>query len=105
MLGVFMWCFLVPAATSAIILIGVKTGLLPSRLRSVVDSLILIFPILYALYILGSEMLAESRTTSKRGSLQQWFRQILRDATWRKEKAILLRTHCPGTKEDYRWLL
>src|SRR2546421_230005 len=64
MFSVFVWCFLVPASISLTALLMAKLGFLPRSLRYRIDWLILLFPMIYSLYILSSEVLVNVPRTS-----------------------------------------
>ena len=57
MFSVFLWCFLMPVAISIVGLLLIKVGVFPRKARTNLDWLILVFPVLYSLYILSSEVL------------------------------------------------
>jgi len=105
MLSVFIWCFLVPVVLMLAVLFLVKFGLLPKRARTNVDWLILIFPVLYSAYILGSEVLTGLPSAFKRGGLATSLKQAHREGEWRQRVCDSLRTSLRFTDSEWAWVV
>src|SRR5258708_7877818 len=85
MFSVALWCFLIPAGLMIFILVMSKVGLLPRSVRVHLDWLLLIFPVGYSLYILGSEVLSELPTTFRKGGVAASLGQSFHDSEWREK--------------------
>ena len=83
MFSVFFWSFLVPAVTSAVLIVLIKLGVLPRRMNRYIDWLIVVFPIAYALYILSFDVLREAPNTFRRGGLAAMLGKALDEEKWR----------------------
>jgi hypothetical protein len=105
MLSVFLWCFLVPAIMTVIILLLVKIGWLPRRARANVDWLILIFPVLYSVYILGSEVLTGIPSIFRRGGLATSLKQAQTEGEWRDRACETLRSQCSFSLSEWEWVI
>ena len=80
----FIWCFLLPAALSVTMLLLIKFKFLPSSVRSYLDWTVLIFPVAYSLYILGSEALHELPQAFRRGGVAASLGAAFRESAWRE---------------------
>src|SRR5688572_20180096 len=77
MLGVALWCFILPTIVSLSVLLLVKWQILPLRARGYLDWLVLIFPVAYSIYFLSAEVLREVPAAFKRGGLATALGQAL----------------------------
>jgi hypothetical protein len=104
--GVFFWCFLAPVIVSIVILMLVRLRLVPPRLRASLDWVLLIFPVLYSLYILGSEVLIQIPFILKKGGAAVALKQSLKESLWRERVTGSLR-HSLGDlqREDWEWII
>jgi hypothetical protein len=84
MLSVFLWCFIAPATLTVVSLLLVKMGVFPRRLRNNLDWLILLFPVLYSLYILGSEVIMGLPSIFRRGGLANSLKEAQVQGEWRQ---------------------
>jgi hypothetical protein len=116
MLGVFLWCFIIPAAVAATVLVMVKLGFLPKRLSHYMDWLIVIFPVLYGIYMLSSDAIRELPVMFRRGGIAATLSRALDDERWRsrvcqelKAKFLDSKTsenrHPGGRLQSWRWLV
>ena len=87
MLSVFLWSFFLPALMAVVILIGARLGFLPRSSRAYVESIMLIFPISYALYFLGAEVLSQLPQAMRRGGLSASLDQSRKESVWRGQVA------------------
>lgn len=83
MLGVFLWCFIIPAVVAATVLVMVKLGVLPRRVSRYMDWLIVIFPVGYGLYMLSSDALRELPVMIRRGGIAATLSRALVEEQWR----------------------
>lgn len=83
MLGVFLWCFIIPAVVAASVLVMVKLGFLPRRLSRYMDWLIVIFPVIYGLYMLSSDALRELPVMIRKGGISATLSRALDEERWR----------------------
>jgi hypothetical protein len=105
MFNVFIWCFVLPAAVSAADLILIKFHILPRSFRAYMDWMMLLFPVSYSLYVLGSEVLAQVPATFKRGGLASALGQSLNQLEWRERVCEAMLRSVPGNAEDWKWLV
>jgi hypothetical protein len=83
MLGVFLWCFILPAIVAISVLVMVKLGFLPKRLSRYMDWLIVIFPVAYGLYMLSADALREIPIMFRRGGIAATLSRALQEERWR----------------------
>jgi hypothetical protein len=105
MFGVFLWCFLLPAVCSAAALLMVKYHVLPLRARASLDWVVLVFPVAYSLYILGSEVLAPLPAVARRGGTANVLGQSLKDTEWRARVCEAMSKTVRATPEEWRWMV
>lgn len=84
MFGVFLWCFLIPALFSIAVLFLVKFHFLPRTAKFHLDWLLLLFPVFYSLYFLGSEVLLELPSAFRKGGVSKTLQQAVRECEWRE---------------------
>jgi hypothetical protein len=105
MFNVLVWCFILPAMVSLIILTLVKFKWLPGSLRAYVGWLGLIFPVVYSLYILGSEVLYGIPNTFRRGGIATSLTEAHREGVWRERVLESLRRAFPDAQSgDWHWI-
>lgn len=105
MLSVFVWCFLLPTVISFTILLLVKLNVLPLRARGYTDWLVLVFPVIYSLYFLGSEVLRDIPTAFRRGGMGTTLGQALKEGEWRHRTCDAIRKSIPASSEEWRWII
>jgi hypothetical protein len=105
MLSVFIWCFLAPVVTVAFVILMVNFGILPRVFRSYQDWIILIFPVLYSLYFLGSQVLSGVPDAFRRGGFGMTLGQAAREADWRIEVCTAMEKELVWPDEDWHWVI
>jgi hypothetical protein len=106
MFNVLLWCFLLPALVSALLLMLVKMGAIPRSARGYLDWLVLIFPVSYSLYILGSEVLNQVPAAFRRGGVSTTLGQALKDMQWRTRVCEAMNRAFPGVvSEEWSWVI
>ena len=105
MLSVFLWCFLAPVFLSIVILLLVKIGIVPRRAKNNLDWLILVFPVLYSLYILGSEVVAGLPQMFRRGGLVHSLRQAETQSEWRERVCEDMKSHLKFGTREWKWVV
>ncbi len=105
MLSVFFWCFGVPALASLGILILIKANVLPRSSRNHLDWLVLILPVLYSLYILGSEVLIQVPAAFRRGSVAHSLGQALTEGVWRERASTAMSQSIVASQEEWKWII
>lgn len=81
--NVFFWCFILPALSSATLLLLIKNGVLPKSSRAYLDYTVLGLPVLYSLYVLSSEVLAAIPGAFRKGSIATSLNQAKKESVWR----------------------
>jgi hypothetical protein len=104
-LNVFLWCFIFPVLTSATILLLVKFNALPKHMRNHSDLLILVFPVAYSLYFLGSEVLADLPKLLKKGGVASTLAQSLSDGDWRDRVCDSMAKGVVAPPLDWEWII
>jgi hypothetical protein len=103
MLSVFLWCFLAPAFVVAALQIMIKVHVLPRGMKT--DWMILVFPVLYSLYILGTEFAVGIPAMFRRGGLATSLLQSVKDHEWRKEVSGGMKKAFPDYDDDqWKWI-
>lgn len=105
MFSVFIWCFFAPAFLSATLLVLINYGIFPRSLRGYLDWLILIFPILYSLYFLGSQVLVRAPKDFRQGGLATTLGQSLRDASWRIDTCEAMKRDLKFQSSEWRFVI
>lgn len=108
MLSAFFWCFLLPVALSASILALIRIGWLPRSTRAQLDWVLLIFPVIYTLYVLGSEVMSQIPAAFRKGGLASSLNPSLKELEWRTRVTGAMRDsiQSPGgiSRDDWAWV-
>ena len=104
MLSVFFWCFFLPALISATLYLLVTYKVLPHSVKTHLDMVILIFPVLYSLYFLGSQVLADVPAAFRRGSIATTLGQSLKESIWRDDVCKGLAKSVHARPDDWKWI-
>jgi hypothetical protein len=104
MLSVFLWCFVAPATLTVVSLLLVKMGVFPRRMRGNLDWLILLFPVLYSLYILGSEVVTGLPSIYRRGGLANSLKEAQVQGEWRQRVCAQMGL-LPCSAQDWIWIV
>jgi hypothetical protein len=104
-LNVFLWCFIFPLLTSATILLLVKFNALSRYARNHVDLLILVFPVVYSLYFLGSEVLANLPKVFKKGGVASSLTQSVNEGEWRSRVCDGMTKSVFASPQDWAWII
>jgi hypothetical protein len=105
MLSVFLWCFLAPVVTVAVGIVMVNFGVLPRSFRSYQDWILLIFPVLYSLYFLGSQVLTGVPEAFRRGGFGSTLGQAAQEADWRIDVCTAMEKECVWSARDWDWVI
>lgn len=105
MFSVLLWCFILPALGSLVMLLGVRMGVLPRWLSRYTEWLVLVFPISYSLYVLGSEVLKEIPAAFRKGGTWSTLAQSMRDCEWRSRIAREMKAQLRTSAENWRWIV
>jgi hypothetical protein len=105
MRSVFLWCFLAPVLTVAFVILMVNFGILPKAFRSYQDWILLIFPVIYSLYFLGSQVLSGLPDAIRRGGIGMTLGQASREADWRIEVCAAMEKELVWPDEDWQWVI
>jgi len=104
MFSTLLWCFLVPVFLAGVILFFTRMGFVSSRWRSYLDPILLIFPVLYSLYYLGSQVIVDLPYLFRKGGLSTSLRQTLKEGKWRHATIESLSKQIPAKSEDWAWV-
>ena len=105
MFSVFFWCFALPAAVSLGTLLLIKFRVLPIKARAIQDWMVLVFPVCYSLYVLGSEVIAQVPTVLRKGGVSGTLGQALKDAQWRERVGESMGRAVRAGEEEWRWII
>src|SRR3954471_16368403 len=105
MIYVFLWCFFLPAIVSATILLLVRFHVFPRWAKPYADSMILVFPILYSLYILGFEVLAGIPALFRKGGIKTTLGHASVEGEWRRKVCDGILSGSPATAEEWKWVV
>jgi hypothetical protein len=95
--SVFLWCFILPVLASASILLLVKFNVLPRRAKYHADLLVLIFPVFYSMYFLGSEVLMNIPKVFRKGGVAPALVQSVSEGSWRERVCESMAKAVPTT--------
>ncbi len=105
MISVFVWCFLMPAIISLTLLILVKLKVFSPKARSHIDWIVLVLPVVYSLYILGSEVLAQVPAAFKKGGMATTLGQSVREGEWRDRVVESMGKSVVATPKEWVWII
>ncbi len=105
MFNVFIWCFLLPAVVSAILIFSVRLGFLPVGVARYVDWVLVLFPIAYSCYILSFEVLSEIPGAFRQGALSTSLGNALKEAEWRKRVCEGLEKQTGWSTAEWEWIV
>jgi hypothetical protein len=105
MFSTLVWCFLLPALVSVTILLLINLHVLPRSARAALDWLVLIFPIFYSLYVLGSEVLSQVPATFRKGGISNTLGQSLNEAIWRERVCAGMAQGIHARVDEWKWLV
>ena len=105
MRSVLVWCFLAPVFVVALVILLVNYGVLPRVFRSYQDWILLIFPVLYSLYFLGSQVLSGIPEAFRRGGFALTLGQAAREADWRIEVTASMEKTLDWSGDDWSWVI
>lgn len=83
MLGVFVWCFFMPAVMIVVTLILIRYDILPRSARNYLDWLILVFPVMYSIFILIGQVIRGIPSLFKMGGVAQTLFEAAENEKWR----------------------
>lgn len=104
-LSVFFWCFLLPALISITVLLLVKMRVFPRNVKSHLDWLVLVLPVLYSLYILSSEVLAQVPTAFKKGGIATTLEQAAKEGEWRERVSESMGRLVVASEAEWEWII
>jgi hypothetical protein len=105
MRSVFVWCFLAPVVTVAVVVLLVNFGILPRAFRSYQDWILLFFPVLYSLYFLGSQVLSGVPEAFRRGGFGVTLGQAAQEADWRIEVCGAMEKEFEWSDDEWHWVV
>jgi hypothetical protein len=105
MFSVILWCFILPAVVSITLLLLVKFRILPFSVRAYLDWMVLIFPVTYSLYILGSEVIAQVPAAFRRGGVANALGQSLKEAEWRERVGESMSRSMRASAQEWEWIM
>ncbi|MGZ3689393.1 MAG: hypothetical protein ACXVBW_13915 [Bdellovibrionota bacterium] len=105
MFSVALWCFLIPVGLVILVLVMSKIGVLPRSVRGHLDWLLLIFPVGYSLYILGSEVIAEIPASFRKGGVATSLGQSVHDSEWREKVRESMSRSLQATEVEWIWIV
>jgi hypothetical protein len=104
MFSVFLWCFLIPAAVTATLLLLIRVGIVPRRFRGWLDWLVLVFPVSYSVYFLSAEVLREIPAALRRGGIANTLRQADQEGKWRQEVTVNMHRAISASPAEWEWI-
>lgn len=105
MIYVLFWCFIAPAFLTLILLVLIRLGVLPWRTKAIADAMLIIFPVLYGVYVLGSEVLLEIPAVLKRGGLSATLSHSVRETEQRMKTCEDLRRAVHADSDQWHWII
>jgi hypothetical protein len=105
MRSVFLWCFCVPVLVDAVVILFVNYGFLPRSFRGNTDWILLVFPVAYSLYFLGSQVVAGIPRAFRRGGLAMTLGQAAQEADWRFEITEAMDRKFAWSSSEWSWVI
>lgn len=103
--SVVIWCFLVPVFVVALGIFLANRGFIPRVFRSYQDWVLLLFPVLYSLYFLGSQVLSELPAAFRRGGFGLTLGQTASEADWRLDTCARMEKELNYSAEEWEWII
>jgi len=103
--SVFLWCFLIPVVVVAVVLLLVNRGVLPRAFRSYQDWILLVFPVLYSLYFLSSQVLTGIPDAFRKGGFGLTLGQASREADWRIQLCESMEKDLNWNPDEWSWVI
>ncbi len=105
MRSVVVWCFLIPVIVVSVVILLVNFRILPRAFRAYQDWILLIFPVLYSLYFLGSQVLSGVPDAFRRGGFGLTLGQAAREGDWRNETCAAMEKELPWSGPEWAWVI
>lgn len=105
MRSVFVWCFLAPVVTDVLVIVLVNLGILPRAFRGYQEWILLIFPVIYSLYFLGSQVLSGVPAAFRRGGIGVNLGQAAREAEGRVDVCTAMEKELVWPEDDWQWVI
>jgi hypothetical protein len=105
MIYVFIWCLILPVVTAATILLLIRLHIFPRWARTYADWAVLLFPVIYSLYILSFEVLAEIPNAFRKGGIASTLGHATRQGEWRRRVCDSMMSGVPATAEEWKWVV
>lgn len=105
MFSVFLWCFLLPVVVSFTLVLLIKFHALPRSAKGYLDWLVLIFPLAYSLYFLGSEVIAEIPGAFRQGGMAITLGQPIKESEWREKVCEGFKKAVEATPAQWKWVI
>jgi hypothetical protein len=106
LLNVFLWCFLMPALVSIVLLSLVKLGILPRRINHYLDWIIVVFPVSYGIYLFSADALLDLPVAFRRGGLAATLSRAIHEEQWRARVCAEMKSKfflAPAKAESQGW--
>jgi hypothetical protein len=105
MRSVFVWCFLAPVLTVAFVIVMSNYKVFPRAIRGYQDWILLVFPVIYSLYFLGSQVLTGIPEAFRRGGFGVTLGQAAKEADWRIDVCTAMEKELPWSVEEWHWVI
>lgn len=105
MIYVFIWCLFLPFVASATILLLIRFHIFPRWARPYADWAVLVFPVIYSLYVLSFEVLAEIPSVFRKGGIATTLSQATKQGEWRRRVCDAILTSVPASAEEWKWVV
>ncbi len=104
MLGVFVWCFLMPAVMIVATLILIRYEILPRTARNYLDWMILVFPVIYSVFILIGQVIRGIPSLFRVGGVAQTLIEAAENEKWRESFLSDSVAQLGKTRETWRYI-
>ena len=105
MANVFLWCFVAPAVLLVTVVLLANFRVIPRKFRLYSDWIVLIFPVSYAIYFLGSEVISQLPRVFKQGGVSLTLNHCQDQNLWREQVCSALTKRAPAASaEDWKWI-
>jgi len=104
MLNVFLWCFIFPAIAVTGLYLLTALRVLPISARAYMDWTLLLFPIVYSVYVLSSEVLVQIPRAFSRGGVVTMLDESFKQAEWRESVTLAMSRSVSSEPADWNWM-
>jgi hypothetical protein len=103
-IGLFIWCFLAPAAIAGVLFGLSQAGVIGPRWSGLIDLLMILFPVIYSFQFLGISVLRQLPRALRQGNVRTVLDSCAQEARWRDSTVQKMRDQVRANPQEWRLL-